>query len=105
MRILGFIVLILAVVIALVQPHFIDIPSAVIVLGLTLTSLPRQLWRRYWGWLQGGLFEYCRPGHHPSGNRRLRTRHNPVALPNRKRLKKAISGSLEGLQCVCRRRA
>jgi hypothetical protein len=39
MRILGFIVLIVAVVIALVQPHFIDIPSAVIVLGLTLASL------------------------------------------------------------------
>ena len=39
MRILGFIVLIAGVVIALAQPFYIDIASAIIVLGLTLTGL------------------------------------------------------------------
>jgi len=39
MRILGFIVLIAVVVIALAQPFYIDIASAIIVLGLTLTGL------------------------------------------------------------------
>jgi hypothetical protein len=39
MRILGFIVLIAAVVVALAQPFYIDIASLIIVLGLTLTGL------------------------------------------------------------------
>lgn len=39
MRILGFIVLIAAVIIALAQPFFIDIASAIIVLGLTIAGL------------------------------------------------------------------